>query len=83
MVEPKAIREAVLTTIQKQLSNSIIEGDSHIAIQSTTDKIKAKSQIPNLISDIIALAKAIKNINFIYYNRSSNRLANKIAKKGY
>lgn len=44
-------------------------------------KSKTPSQIFNLILDIITLARAIRNIKFMYSNRSANRLAVKITKK--
>lgn len=44
---------------------------------------KASSQISNVIIDIIILVKTIKNIEFIYCNKSVSRLGDKITKKVY
>lgn len=42
--------------------------------------IKSPSQIWNLIKDIKVLVKNVEIINFMYYSRSTNNLADKITK---
>lgn len=61
--------------------NVIIERDSQIAIQSVTGKTKARNQITNLIEDIITIVKAVRNIQFSYCIRMTNKLADTITKK--
>lgn len=65
-----AIRETILVSIQKRLSNVIVESDSQIVIRVITSDIKTPNQICNIIADIIVLASAIKNIEFICCNIS-------------
>lgn len=63
------IRENVQMTIQILASNDIVDSGSQIAIQSSTDKIKALEQSINLITNIVALANTVRNIQFTYWNR--------------
>lgn len=51
------------------LSNIIIESDSQIATNSNTGKLKAASQITNLIRDILTLTNVDMNIQFPYCNK--------------
>lgn len=64
------------------LSNSLTSLSEviSIAIQSIMAEIKAPSQIYNIVSDIIALAKEVRNTKIMYCNISANRLADSIAK---
>lgn len=58
------IHEAPQMTIQMSSFNFVLESDSHLTIQSITDRIKMSNQFINLTKDIIAVAKAVKNIKF-------------------
>lgn len=78
-----AVQETVLTAIQKWLSNVIIESNLRILIHAITGDIKAPSQISNIIGNIIILAKAIKNADFMYCNRFASKLDDKIAENGH
>lgn len=60
-----------------------MESDSQITIHSIIEKIKAPSQMSNLIRDITSLAKSIRNIQFTYCDRLAKKLADNIAKRSH
>lgn len=63
-----------MASVQEQLSYVIIENDPQIAIQTIMGAIKARSIIVNIVRDIVVLASAIWNIEFVYCRRYANRL---------
>lgn len=52
LAEVLVIREAVIETVKPELSNVIIESDSHVTIRAILGKIKAPSSISNMVADI-------------------------------
>lgn len=56
-----------------------MKSDSQIVVNSIIEKIKAQSQIFNLMTLLIS-QKTI-GISFIYYNKLANKMANKFSKK--
>lgn len=79
LAETMMIRQAIRMTIKMPLPNSIIESDSHKAIQSITGKMKPPIQITNFIKDIITLANAIRNIQF-FFQQNSKQVEDSIEK---
>lgn len=57
-----------------------VESDSQFAIFSITGKVDARRQISNLVVDIKILYRNIKSARFIFCRRSSNNLADRLAK---
>lgn len=80
VAETLAIRNVLKQAIWEKYSKVIIDSDLLIAIHAMNGKSIPTMQVCNLIEDIIMLAKLIDNIKFVYFRRSVNDLANKIAK---
>lgn len=83
LAETLTICEAILTTIQKQLLDIIMESDSQLVIQAIEVAIQAPSQIFNVIEDIRILTKTFRYIKFIYYNKFVNKFADQIPRMAY
>lgn len=81
MVETLAIHEGILVSVQKKISNVLVESDSQITIQVIAGAVKVTSQICNIITDIIVLASAIRNRKFKNYDRSANKLVHLSVRK--
>lgn len=78
VTETMTSSETVLDTIQKRLSDVITEGDSQIDIQVTMGDIKVSSQITDIVKDIRVIDKAVRNMKYVYCNRSVNKSADGI-----
>lgn len=61
----------------------IIESDWLIPIQAIKGEIRTPSQSFNLIEDIIASAKDVEIIKFLYCNKLVNGLEDMIAKRAH
>lgn len=57
----------------------IIESNSQLVIRTITGNIKILTQIYNLVKDIKVIAKVVKKLNFICFNRSINMFTDRIA----
>lgn len=79
--ETLVIRNAWIDVCNSKYSNVIIESDSVIVIQAINGKSIRLKVIYNLVEDIIVLSKKVENIRILFYTRSANLLANKIAKE--
>lgn len=62
------------------MDNLFLTSDSQIVLNSIPDRAKTQSQIISLITDIVTLTRKFRNIQFSYYNRTSYRLADVVAK---
>lgn len=76
MTEVIAIGEAILSIIEKRLSNVIIESNSQLTIEAIRGDIKAPIQIYNLVESIRVRAKVVNNVNLLnrFIGDSINRL---------
>lgn len=83
VTETLVIREATVTIIQKQSAQIIIESDSLIAIKAINEEINPPSHIRNLVEDVKILTQVVKNIKCMYRSRSSNILADMMAKEAH
>lgn len=71
-------REAVLAAIGLNIKNIIGKNDNFIHHEQDSP---AKKRTSNLVEHIRYLTSKIKNINFLYCNRTCNILANRKARK--
>lgn len=78
-----ALHTAMVTVCQMKQSNIMVKSDSYIAKNFITGKIKATSQIVNLVEHIINLPAGFKNVRFSFCNKRANQLADRIAKKAH
>lgn len=73
VTETLAIREAVLTIIEKRLSSVVIEGDSEIVIRVIMGDITLLLRF-QMLSKILCFSKAVWNTKLIYCNKFTNKL---------
>lgn len=71
----------VSTSTKKRLSNVIIESDSQLARRLILGNSKAPPWISIILDGTRVLAKDVKNLKFIYCNRSANKFTDRIVRK--
>lgn len=81
VAEILAICEALFHAIQEKNTSVIIESNSLIGIQAINGNTLSPFLICNLVEETKNLALEIDNISFHYCRKSSNRMADRIAKE--
>lgn len=78
--EPIAIHEVRRMATDRNMDQILIESDLQLVVNSTRDLIKVPAQFVNHVIDIGNLARNFNNIQFSYFDRSQNYIADRIAK---
>lgn len=81
MLYYEMVSQAIIMAIKKNIPMFCIHSDSKVIINTINGKIDVPKDIINLVKDIRCFLSHIKESRLEYYNRTTNRDANTIAKR--